>query len=65
MGYGTAKKRLAELLHEYFEPYRQKRAELKNDPGFVNSVLKSGAQRARAVAQATMDRVRRATGLRG
>ncbi len=65
MGYGTAKKRLVELLHEYFGPYRQKRAELENDPGFVNSVLQSGAQRARAVAQATMDRVRRATGLRG
>ncbi len=65
MGYGTAKKRLVELLHEYFGPYRQKRAELENDPDFVNSVLESGAQRARAVAQATMDRVRRATGLRG
>ncbi len=65
IGYGTAKKRLAELLHEYFGPYRQKRAELENDPDFVNSVLESGAQRARAVAQATMDRVRRATGLRG
>ena len=65
MGYGTAKKRLVELLHEYFGPYRQKRAELEHDPGFVNSVLESGAQRARLVAQATMDRVRRATGLRG
>ncbi len=65
MGYGTAKKRLVELLHEYFGPYRQKRAELENDPGFVNSVLENGAQRARAVAQATMERVRRATGLRG
>ena len=65
IGYGAAKKRLAELLHEYFAPYRQKRAELENDPGFVNSVLESGAQRARLVAQATMDRVRRATGLRG
>ncbi len=65
MGYGAAKKRLVELLHEYFGPYRQKRAELENDPAFVNSVLESGAQRARLIAQATMERVRRATGLRG
>jgi len=64
-GYGAVKKRLAELLHEYFAPYRQKRAELEKDPGFVDSVLRNGADRARAVAQATMERVRRATGLRG
>ena len=28
MGYGTVKKRLVELVHEYFQQYRQKRADL-------------------------------------
>ena len=34
-GYGEAKKRLAELLIEYFAPYRQKRMELGEDIGYV------------------------------
>jgi len=63
MGYGEAKKRLAELLAEYFAPYRQKRAELENDLGYVESVLKNGAERARAVAAETLGKVRDAVGL--
>jgi tryptophanyl-tRNA synthetase len=63
-GYGTVKKRVVELLHEYFAPYRAKRAELENDPAIVEEVLKNGAERARAVAQVTMERVRKAVGLR-
>jgi len=64
-GYGAAKKRLAELLIEYFAPYRQKRAELADNPDFVEQVLKDGAERAGSVARQTLSRVRRAVGLRG
>ena len=63
MGYGEAKKRLAELMVEYFAPYRQKRAELENDIGYVEGVLKNGAERARAVASETLGRVRKAVGV--
>lgn len=63
MGYGQAKKRLAELLIEYFRPFCQKRTELENDLGFVKSVLKNGAERARAVARQTLNRARKAVGL--
>jgi tryptophanyl-tRNA synthetase len=63
MGYGEAKKRLAELLIEYFRPYRQKRAELEKDPGIVRQVLADGAARARAVAEKTVADVRKAVGL--
>jgi len=65
MGYGTVKKRLAELLIEYFKPYRQKRAELADNPDFIEQVLKDGAERAGAVARQTLNRVRRAVGLKG
>jgi tryptophanyl-tRNA synthetase len=65
LGYGTVKKRLAELLIEYFKPYRQKRAELGNNLDFVETVLKAGAEKARAVARQTLDKVRRAVGLGG
>ncbi len=63
MGYGEAKKRLAELIIEYFKPYRQKRAELEKDPGAVDAMLRNGAQRARAVAAPVLLEARKAIGL--
>lgn len=63
IGYGQVKKRLFELLIEYFEPYRQRRAELEKDPQYVESVLQSGAAKARKVAQKTLEQVRQATGI--
>lgn len=63
MGYGEAKKRLAELTIDYFRPYRQKRAELENDLGAVQEMLKNGGDRARAVAAETLAQARRAVGL--
>lgn len=65
IGYGTVKKRLAELLIEYFRPYRQKRTELANNLDFVEQVLKDGAEKAGFVARQTLSKVRRAVGLRG
>jgi len=63
MGYGEAKKRLAELLTDYFKPYREKRAELEANIDYVNKVLADGAKRARAVAVETLAKVRKAMGL--
>jgi len=63
MGYGTVKKRLLELMLEYFSPYRQRREELAADPGYVEQVLKDGAQRAKAVASVTLNKVRNAVGI--
>lgn len=62
-GYGETKKRLAELIIEYFEPFRQKRAELENNIDYVKQVLAKGAERAKAVASKTLDKVRKAVGL--
>ena len=64
-GYGTVKKRLVELLCEYFRPYREKRKELENNLDFVEDVLRTGAQKASAVARKTLAQVRQAVGLRG
>jgi tryptophanyl-tRNA synthetase len=62
-GYGAVKKRVVELLHDYFRPFRQKREELDDNADYVEEVLCNGAQRARAVASKTMERVRDAIGL--
>ncbi len=63
MGYGEAKKRLAELVTDYFKPYRQKRAELADNLDYVRQILATGAERARAVAEKTLKKVRNAVGL--
>jgi len=63
MGYGDAKKRLAELTIDYFKPYRQKRAELQDNIEYVQKVLAEGAERARAVAAQTLANARKAVGL--
>jgi tryptophanyl-tRNA synthetase len=63
MGYGEAKKRLAELVLEHFRPYREKRAELENNLDAVHDMLRDGAARARAVASKTLADARRAVGL--
>ncbi|MBN1818397.1 MAG: tryptophan--tRNA ligase, partial [Sedimentisphaerales bacterium] len=63
VGYGTVKKRVVELMHEYFRPYRAKRKELENNLDFVKQVLADGAARARTIARKTLDEVRNAAGL--
>ena len=65
MGYGEAKKRLAELVIDYFKPFRQKRTDIENDIDYVRKVLADGAERARAVAAETLADARKAVGLRG
>ena len=49
-GYGEMKSRLLGLILDRFRAARLRREELLRDPGFVESVLRSGADRARAVA---------------
>ena len=63
VGYGEAKKRLAELIIEYFKPYRQKRSELESNLDLVDAMLRKGAERARAVAGPTVLEARKAVGL--
>jgi tryptophanyl-tRNA synthetase len=63
MGYGEVKKRLAELMIDYFKPFRQRRAELENNIDDVWKVLAEGAQRARIVASETLAAAREAIGL--
>jgi len=49
---------------EFFAPMRKRREELLKDPGYIEEVLKKGAERANAVAARTMEKVRKTVGLR-
>ncbi len=62
-GYGNAKKELLEKLHKVLDPFRQKRVELKGNMDYVETVLKNGANKARAIAQKTLAEVRDKVGL--
>jgi tryptophanyl-tRNA synthetase len=64
LGYGDLKKALFEQFWEFFAPARRRRAELLADPGYVDQVLREGAERANAVASVVIARARRAAGLR-
>ena len=63
VGYGDLKKRLFGAVWEFFAPMRARRADIASDPSHIERVLVDGRQRARAVAEETMRRVRRAVGL--
>jgi tryptophanyl-tRNA synthetase len=63
LGYGDLKKALFEHYWNYFADARKRRAELAANLDHVESVLRDGASRARAVASGVLKRARRASGL--
>jgi len=61
--YGDLKSDLAEALVELLRPVRGRRAELAADPGSVEALLATGADKARSVASPTYARAAAAVGL--
>ena len=64
-GYGDFKKALAEVLVEGLAPIRSRYEELMSDTGELEALLRSGAERASAVAEETLAAVRSKIGLYG
>ena len=63
-GCGQSKKELAEIINAALEPIRTRRAALEADSVVVDTVLRLGAEKARAAASETMTLVRRAMQIR-
>lgn len=63
LGYGDLKKILFEQYWTYFATYRQRRAELAADPAQIQTLLRTGAERARDTAYTVITRARKAAGL--
>jgi tryptophanyl-tRNA synthetase len=61
--YGDMKKQLAEDMVQFISPIRQKVNAILNDESYLQKVMKQGAQKAIASAEATMKEVRNAMGL--
>jgi len=62
IGCVECKKKLAVNLNQHLGPFREKRANLAQDPGYVRAVLEEGARRAKVIAAETMSEVREAIG---
>jgi tryptophanyl-tRNA synthetase len=63
-GFGVFKPALAELVVETMRPITARLAELREDPGELDSILERGAEKAAAEARPTLDAAYRAVGLR-
>ena len=59
-GGGLLKKTLTEALNEKLRPLRAERVRLEASPDYIRSVLLDGVKKAREMAIATLDEVRRA-----
>jgi tryptophanyl-tRNA synthetase len=60
LGCVDCKTNLADRVIEHFRPFRERRAELAADPGYVESTLAEGAEKARPVMRETLAAVRAA-----
>ncbi len=64
IAWGEAKKQLFELVNAELAPARERYEALIGAPAEIEEILQAGAQRARALSQPFMDKVRRAVGIR-
>jgi len=62
-GYGDFKGAVAEVVVEYLRPVRTRTLELLGDPTHLNSILRTGAEKADAVASKTLTEVYERIGL--
>jgi len=62
-GYADFKHDLGDVVVEALRPFQQRMGELEADPRYTLGVLKEGAERAEAIAQRTLAKVRERVGL--
>jgi len=62
-GYGEVKKALADAAEAYFEPARQRREQLEQNPERVHQILADGAAKAREKAAEVLARAKKACGI--
>lgn len=62
-GYGDFKSRLAEVVIESLKPIREKYNQISSEPGYIESLLKEGAEKVRPTAQKVLQRVKDRVGL--
>jgi len=61
--YGDTKKEVAEMVISSLEPIQRRHREITDDPGYVVSVLRQGAERVSGIANSTVELVKKRMGL--
>ena len=61
-GYGDLKKAVVEAINTTLEPLQKRFGELMNEPGYLDSVLAHGANKARVMANQTLQQVKEKVG---
>jgi len=61
--YGEVKAYLAQAIFAELEPMQEKRKELESNTRYIDKVIREGAEKAREVAQETLDEVKEKMGL--
>lgn len=63
MRYGELKKQVADMVISHLEPLQQRYRRIASEPGYVDEVLRAGAERVSPIANATVELVKRRMGL--
>ncbi len=61
--YGDLKKRVAEMVISKLEPMQQRYRQIASDPGYLDSVLRAGAEAVMPIANSTVELVKQRMGL--
>ncbi len=61
--YGDLKKQVAEMVVSQLEPLQKRYQEIVSEPGYVDRILREGAERVAPIANATVEQVKRRMGL--
>jgi tryptophanyl-tRNA synthetase len=63
MRYGDLKKQVAEMVVAHLEPFQQRYRQIVSEPGYLDSVLREGAERVAPIANDTVRIVKERMGL--
>ena len=63
MRYGDLKKQVAEMVISHLEPFQQRYRQITSEPGYLDGILREGAERVSPIANATVELVKRRMGL--
>jgi tryptophanyl-tRNA synthetase len=63
MRYGDLKKQVAEMVVSHLEPLQKRYNEIVSEPGYVDRVLREGAERVAPIANATVELAKQRMGL--
>jgi tryptophanyl-tRNA synthetase len=61
--YGDLKKQVAEMVISHLEPFQKRYNDIVSEPGYLDGVLREGAERVSPIANSTVELVKRRMGL--